>query len=245
MGNTCRIMERDSGFMKKFIPKMAVVASLCSAAGFLLYRRFEDLYRLGQLGSLRRILKREMGVEKSARIVDGVERHYEEISARWPATLRGIMRLHRIFLIMAFAIYKALVDEFGGDEDIPRMAERLVWESGPTCKRPTELFFKLFFVGSKDPFARFAPFAKRFIDFMYPCPLYAIEYVEEEGVVGFDYVKCPYPRFYEEHGMEVFGRALCQLDFRWAELLPPQIGMRREHTLSEGADKCDFRLYRK
>ncbi len=220
--------------------KLFIVGGL--VLGTIIKFKFEELYLKSQLSSLKRILDREMGKERSLRIVSAVRKHHEEIARRRPPTEKGVMRFHRENAIMCIAFYRALKEELDEEEDLVERTHRIMWISG--MQGITKLL--CYFLGrSQDPFKLFMPgvvFSNRYI---FPSPPWETTDVEVDGGVGFDYTKCPYYEFLKEEGVPELTVAFCELDWRMAELFPPQIEMQRTGTLGTGAEKCDFRYYRR
>jgi hypothetical protein len=70
-----------------------------------------------------------------------------------------------------------------------------------------------------------------------------ITFIEKtEKVLSFDVRKCPYQELYKELGIERYGVALsCCRDEAFASGLHEDLKLRRNKTLMEGSDCCDFR----
>lgn len=209
----------------------------------LLSRRFEQSYFDGALKKDRRLLERELGKESAQRVIAGVSRYLEDIAELWPHGQKGAMRLHRVFALHGVALYKALHDELGDDEGLLDKVEELFWDSAP------KFYFKIFgylLSKSRDPFGIFAWVAPIFTRYMYPRPPYEWEFVREKGMVGFDFKECPsYCSFFRDLGIPELTVALCNYDWHWMALFPPQIEMKRELCMGEGDDVCEFRWYRR
>ncbi len=69
--------------------------------------------------------------------------------------------------------------------------------------------------------------------------------VKKGGGIGFDFTACPYYDLCVKEGVPELTVAFCDMDWQLAEYFPPRIEFRREQTLADGADYCDFRYYRR
>jgi hypothetical protein len=69
--------------------------------------------------------------------------------------------------------------------------------------------------------------------------------VEIQGGIGWHQKKCPYKDFFEKEGVVELTRAYCDMDKRIAELFPNLIELKRQRTLANGDNWCDFYYYQK
>ena len=69
---------------------------------------------------------------------------------------------------------------------------------------------------------------------------------ESDKELFFDVTHCGYAQMYEEMDIKGLGFILsCNRDFPFMEGFNPEIELRREKTIMEGAEYCDFRYKRK
>jgi hypothetical protein len=219
---------------------LAVLVGLMWA--FLQLRRFEDVFLRYALKKDQRFLEREMGLERSQRVVEGIKKHWEEVEELWPAPESVFMRRHRIVAIHGLALYRALLEELRADENPLGIVEELFWQTHNIHLK----VFAYILRKSRDPFRIWEWGAPLFVKYLYPKPPYEWELIKGGGVIGFDIKKCPsYCEFYKEAGVPELTPAICKFDFHMMTLFPPQIEMKRELCMGEGDDICDFRWYRR
>jgi hypothetical protein len=81
---------------------------------------------------------------------------------------------------------------------------------------------------------------------MFPSPGWERNYVvEEDDSFGFNVTKCLYVDYLTSEGAFDLVVALCDLDYRVAELLPDEIHFQRNISIARGDKLCDFRYNRK
>ncbi len=189
---------------------------------------------------LRSTLKQELGEDMSRKVVDRTKCHFVELDKGKPKE-KGIMRFHRTMLILGLALYRAMQDELGDQDDLVDIVHKVLWES-VTCDlmRIQALFVRR----SKDPFSRFLRLlGPRNEQFFFFFPWEKVE-VELENGVGWDQHKCPYYEFFKEEDEVGLTRAYCDIDRLIAGLVPDHVQLKRNRTLAEGDDSCDFYYYR-
>lgn len=69
---------------------------------------------------------------------------------------------------------------------------------------------------------------------------FTIEYVEEDGDWGVNYIKCAIFEFLKEQDAEEFAPYVCLSDMALSDAMA--WGLKRTETLADGSDKCNFRF---
>jgi hypothetical protein len=198
-------------------------------------------YLLSLIFKLKPVLKHEMGKDLSRRIMNRMKDHYKEIDKRKPKE-KGIMRFHRMFLIMGLSLYRAMQDELDKRDDLVERIHEILWE----CRMRKVTGLLAFFVRrSKDPYDRFLRWLGPKNERFFPCPPWEKVEVELENGIGWNQMKCPYYDFFKDEGVVELTKAYCDLDRRIAELVPDHIELKRQHTLAKGDNWCDFYYYQK
>lgn len=128
------------------------------------------------------------------------------------------------------------------EEDLVRKTQHILWE-GWDIGQARALGSILHRFSDPFPvFERIVALANRYI---YTTPPWERTDVEVEGGIGFDFTACPCHDLCMKEGVPELTKAFCDMDWQLAEYFPPRIGFRREQTLAEGGDRCDFRYYRR
>lgn len=182
-----------------------------------------------------------MGKELSRRIMNRMKGYYKEIDKRRPKE-KGVMGFHRMFLIVGLALYRAVGDELDKQDDLVETIHKVIWE-GRTRKLTGIAAF--FVRRSKNPYDRYlrllGPKNERF----FPCPPWEKVEVDLENGIGWHQNKCPYRDFFKDEGVVELTKAYCDLDKRIAELVPDHVELKRQRTLANGDDWCDFYYHQK
>lgn len=186
------------------------------------------------------------GIKKLDRVncretIRAFKNYYQEISKRTKPE-SGIMKFHRMFLIMGLALYKALENRFQNKEALINKIHYLLWQE---CFEKKIRFIGFFIRRSKDPFMTYLQHLGPFNEWFFPCPPWEKVRVEIENGIGWHQKKCPMINFFREEGIPELCEAYCPLDERIAELFPDHIELKREKTLCKGNDYCDFLYYKK
>lgn len=69
---------------------------------------------------------------------------------------------------------------------------------------------------------------------------FTIEYVEDDGDWGVNYIKCAIFEFLKEQDAEEFAPYVCLSDMALSDAMA--WGLKRTETLADGSDKCNFRF---
>jgi hypothetical protein len=198
-------------------------------------------YIISFIFKLKPALKHEMGKDLSRRTMNRMKDYYKEIDKRKPKE-KGIMGFHRMFLMMGLSLYRAMQDELDKKDDLVETIHKMIWESR-TRKLTGILAF--FVRRSKNPYNLYllllGPKNERF----FPCPPWEKVEIELENGIGWHQNKCPYYDFFKDEGVVELTKAYCDLDKRIAELVPDHIELKRQRTLANGDNWCDFYYYQK
>lgn len=190
---------------------------------------------------LKSTLTHEMGKDLSPQIINSMKNYFKEIDKRTPHK-KGIMRFHRIFLIMGLSLYRTMCDELGKTEDVVEQIHTMLWKSRT---RDLTKIVAFFIRRSKNPFRLYlhllGPENKRF----FPCPPWEKIDIELANGIGWHQKKCPYYDFFKSEGALELTKAYCDLDIRIAALVPDHIELKRQRTLAKGDNWCDFYYYNK
>ena len=193
------------------------------------------------LFKLKSTLKQELGKDMSLQVVDRTKYYFIELEKRKPKE-KGVMRIHRTLLILGLALYRAMKDKLGDRDDLVDIVHKVLWRS-VTCDL---MRIQAFFVRhSKNPYNLFlrllGPRNERF----FLCPPWEKVEVELENGVGWDQLKCPYYDFFKEEDEVGLTKAYCDIDKLVAKLVPDHIELKRQRTLADGDNSCDFYYYTK
>lgn len=186
-------------------------------------------------------LKKYVDKEELPGVLKKFKEEIKEINARINQG-KGIMKFHRIFLIIGLALYNSLQDRFLNKEDLIDKIHEILWKG----RMSKNIHFLAFFVRqSKDPFNNYLKILGPNNEWFFPCPPWEKESVKIQNGIGWHQKKCPYKVFFDEEGVVELTRAYCAMDKRIAALFPSYIDLKRQHTLAKGDDWCDFLYYRK
>lgn len=227
--------------IRRFLKMLFLVSLAVLGAASFLNSHFEELFAREYSWMLKRPLRKRTG-EAAQGVLDEARLRYGEIIDRHRGNYTAVVRFHLANAAFTLALYRALEPLFRDKEERVQVAHELMWEAG--MKGPASLGTGI--LRSRDNrwelFCRSAGVVNRRF---FPPPEWAREEVEVEGGFGFDYSRCLYHDFFTAEGAPELTTAVCDMDWRLAELLPPGIEMVREHTLGAGDDTCDFRYYRR
>ncbi len=220
----------------------ALVSSklLCAAPGLLVLKGCSR--ETQRLDALYGLLAEEMDRESALRLFNRIAFHYAELDSRKPHYAKWGMRFNIGNAILALAIYRALGETGRTREASITKAGELVWATMPLW-----LFRKVFwFIGQfPDPFAAFVWFTRQQCKIMFPEPGWKRSYSETGNCFGFDVTRCLYIDYLTKEGAPELVIAMCDLDYRTAELFPPDFYFKRTRCLAEGDTLCDFRYCRR
>jgi len=194
---------------------------------------------ISYLFRLKPVLKSEIGKDLSRAIIIRMKSHYIETDKRTPEQ-KGIMDFHRMLLIMGLSLYRAFHDVLGTRDDLVETVHRFLWRSRTRsiCK-----LLAFFIRRSSNPYDLYlrllGPKNERF----FPCPPWEKAEVELENGTGWHQVKCPYYNFFKEEGAVELTKAYCDIDQQIANLFPDHITFKRQRTLANGDNWCDFYYY--
>jgi hypothetical protein len=189
---------------------------------------------------LKPALKRELGKDEARRVIKKMKGYYKEIGKRKPKA-KGIMRFHRIILIMGLSLYRAMQDESDKKDDLVERIHNILWE----CRMRKMTGFIAFFIRRrKNPFDSYLRWLGPRNERFFPCPPWDKVEVELENGIGWNQMKCPYYDFFKDEGVVELTDAYCDLDKKIAGLVPDHVELKRHHTLAKGDDWCDFYYYR-
>lgn len=190
---------------------------------------------------LKPAIKNSVDKHKYQKTIKSFEEHYSEIDARVNQE-KGILAFWRMFLITGLALYKALQPEYQNQEELIEKIHDILWK-GPMSKLTRFLLF--FICRSRDPFHLYLQILGPKNEWFFPCPPWEKVSVEIQNGIGWHQKKCPLVEFLKREGVLELTKAYCDMDERIAELLPEHIELRREKTMCQGDDWCDFLYYRK
>ncbi len=227
---------------RTFLKRTAVVSSSILASGSGVPVLTGCSQGEQRLNKLRNILVNEMGRDASLHLFDSIRLHYLELNRRKPHYTKWGMRFNIDNAVLALAIYRALRENNCTRDSSIEKAGRLVWATMPLW-----LFEKVFrCIGHfPDPFAAFAWFTRRQVTVMFPEPGWKRNFLETNDCFGFDVTRCLYVDFLSKESTPELVIAMCDLDYRTAELYPPDFYFKRTMCLAKGNPLCDFRYYRR
>lgn len=194
-----------------------------------------------RLDALYTVLLKKMDRESALRLYNRIMIHYAELDGRKPHYAKWGMRFNIGNAILALAIYRSLGEKGSRREASIAMAGDLVWAT-----MPLRLFKWVFWcIGQfPDPFAAFIWFTRQQCKIMFPEPGWRRSHIETENCFGFDVTRCLYIDYLTEEGAPELVTAMCDLDYRTAELFPPDFYFKRTRCLARGDPHCDFRYCR-
>lgn len=221
--------------------KLLGTALIMGVAAFLVVKnRFEEMFLGLQLSSIRRILRRQIGEERAEQLLAETRNQHRDLDGAGIGAATPVLRFHSAYLRFGLALYRAIREALPEEDNAVERTHRLLWEGGASGpSRAVGFLLGL----SPDPFGLFAKGASLANRHLFCEPYWQREDVDVPGGTGFDYTGCPYYEFCREHGVPELTRAFCDMDWRMVEQFPG-VEMQREHTLSAGDDRCDFRYYR-
>lgn len=190
---------------------------------------------------LKPALRGEISNDSYRQVLRCMSRHYKDLDAREPGA-KGIMRYHRMMLMTALSLYRALQEVMDDKYDNVELVHRVVWNLG---FRQNTGFAAYFVRRSKNPYENFLKFLGPRNVWFFPCPPWEKVEVELENGIGWDQKKCPMYEFFKRENAVELTRAYCDLDYRIAGHLPDHVDLKRERTLALGDESCDFYYYRK
>lgn len=185
-------------------------------------------------------LKSEIGKDSSSRVLGKMKNHYKEIDKREPKK-KGIMIYHRQLWIIGLSLYRAMQEE-SYNNDLIEIIHRVLWN---TVLRQQTRAIAFFIRRSKNPFDRFLQFLGPRNDRFFPCPPWEKVEVELENGFGWDQKKCPVYEYFKKEGVVELTRAYCDMDKLAAAFVPDHIELKRDRTLANGDNSCDFYYYKK
>ena len=170
-----------------------------------------------------------------------MKNHYKELDKRKPKE-KGIMGFHRMLLIVGLSLYRAMQEELGNKDDSIEIIHRILWRSRTRQLTGVIAFFVR---RSKNPFDLYLKLLGPKNERFFPCPPWEKVEVELENGIGWHQTKCPYYDFFKEEGVVELTKAYCDIDKRVAELVPNHVELKRQRTLTNGNNWCDFYYYKK
>jgi hypothetical protein len=214
-----------------------------AGVGFVLWRQLDEILLGAQLASCWKIMSGEMDEEQARKIIKKARDHYRDITARQDSEDKGIPRFLMTHVRLGIGLYRALGEELEeSEEDLVKKTQHILWEGWDISQgRAIDSILGCF----SDPFPVFKRIVAVANRYMYTTPPWERADVEVEGGIGFDFTACPCYDLCVKEGVPELTRAFCDMDWQLAEYFPPRIEFRREQTLGDGADHCDFRYYRR
>jgi len=191
--------------------------------------------------NLKSALQHEIGKDSSRRVVAKMKNHYKELDKRKPKE-KGIMGFHRMLLIVGLSLYRAMQEELGNKDDFIEIIHRILWR----CRTRQLTGVIAFFVRrSKNPYDLYLKLLGPKNERFFSCPPWEKVEVELENGIGWHQTKCPHYDFFKEEGVVELTKAYCDIDKRIAELVLDHIELKRQRTLANGNNYCDFYYYKK
>ena len=186
-------------------------------------------------------IKNSIDTDNYQKIIKDFKEQYNEIDARIKQE-KGILAFHRMFLIIGLALYKALHNKFQNQEELIDKIHDILWKE----RMSKNIRFLAFFIyRSRDPFHLYLQILGPNNEWFFPCPPWEKVRVEIQDGIGWHQKKCPYKDFFEKEGVVELTRAYCDMDKRIVEIFPNHIELKRQHTLANGDNWCDFYYYQK
>jgi len=186
-------------------------------------------------------LSERHGNDIASEIYEKITLYYEALDARKPHFSKWGMNFNLTNAIIALSCYRSLLDHGFTEEGAIKKTEDLVWTTLPVGVYKT--MFRL--IGTTpDPFVSYCAMTKQLNKVLFPSPGWEREYISNENCFGFNVKKCLYVDYLSSEGAPELVVALCNLDYRVADLFPGGVGFYRERSLALGDDTCDFRYVR-
>ena len=85
--------------MKKILGVIGALVITILVLVVVVWKRFERIFLKVQLGLLRKALVDELGADSANLVMEGLQKHFDEISFERPKTEKGVMRFHRMTMI--------------------------------------------------------------------------------------------------------------------------------------------------
>lgn len=179
--------------------------------------------------------------DRASEIYQRIELYYASLDAHKPHYAKWGMNFNITNAIIALSVYRSLLDCGFPKEAAIEKAEELVWAT-----LPVDAYETLFrFIGkTPDPFVSYCVMTKRLNKVLFPSPGWERKYISKENCFGFDVKKCLYMEYLTSEGAPELVIALCNLDYRVADLFPDEFTFHRNKSLARGDDICDFRYFR-
>ena len=196
-------------------------------------KRMEKLYTY---------LIEQNGEESASVINERIKGHYELLNGRKPHFTKWGMNFNITNAIIALSAYRALLEHTVSEEEAINITETLVWET-----LPVNIYKNVFrFISeTPDPLSSYVFMTKQLNRIVFPSPGWERNYVVENNCFGFNVTKCLYVDYLKSEGAPELVVALCNLDYRVAELLSEDISFHRNMSIARGDEVCDFRYCRR
>lgn len=196
-------------------------------------KRLEKLYSY---------LTEQNGEDTALVLYKRIKGHYEELNGKKPHFIKWGMNFNITNAIIALSAYRTLLEDNVKEEEAIKKTETLVWAT-----LPVNLYKTVFrFINmTPDPFSSYVFMTKQLNKVVFPSPGWERNYVIEENCFGFNVTKCLYVDYLTSEGAPELVVALCNLDYRVAELFPEKITFHRNISIARGDEICDFRYFRK
>lgn len=196
-----------------------------------------------RLCALHRSLVQEMDEVTAARTMDRIQAHFVDLAGRKPRFHKWGMRFNLCNAMIGLAIYRTLCEDMNDREAAVEETGRLVWTT-----LPVNLYKTAFWVIGHlpDPFTAYVRIIHLLNKIMFPSPGWERIYnIRTDDCYSFDVTRCLYVDYLTAEGAPELVIAMCDLDYRTAELFPPQFYFHRTHCLAKGDRLCDFRYCRR
>ncbi|MBN1534374.1 MAG: L-2-amino-thiazoline-4-carboxylic acid hydrolase [Spirochaetes bacterium] len=221
------LLRRSASFLTGSLCTMTVV-NACSQS-------------TGRIDALSALLSRKYDSTTASVLHGRIMKHYIDLNARKPYYEKWGMRFNAVNAVLALAVYRSFCESGFSREVSVEWAGELVWKTMPLW------LFKCVFWSMglfPDPFVAFVWFTKRQLNILFPEPGWKRNYTETEDCFGFDVTHCLYNDYCTDEGAPELVTGMCDLDYRIAELYPPEFYFKRTRCLAKGDPLCDFRYYR-
>ena len=186
-------------------------------------------------------LLKQNGNDIASEIYERITLYYEDLDARKPRFTKWGMNFNLTNAIIALSSYRSLLDHGFEKEEAIENTETLVWAT-----LPVTLYENVFrFIGNTpDPFVSYRIMTKQLNKILFPSPGWEREYISNKNSFGFNVKKCLYVDYLSSEGAPELVIALCNLDYRVADLFPDGFSFHREKNLARGDEMCEFRYVR-
>jgi len=189
------------------------------------------------LKAARIVLRDKFSPAEIEEIVERTQHHSGELAPDLPQEKTFGARTGLRMACFTIAFYRALQERGVGKEMAMRLVADANWEAFRRMIAPLLQIGAILF---RDPLRRVQWSFRLTRRFVYNPPGWIMEDVPVEDGFGFDVLRCPLADYFRSLGLGELGEgALCELDFRTAEL--EGIKLVRTGTLAGGAERCDFR----